>query len=76
MLRILHCLDNRLTDGGEIVSPTHRPRSTPQKHFSGSGTHLCKRLSKHQGLVLSEELGKLKKNYSAHRVWNQGRSGL
>jgi hypothetical protein len=24
MLRIPHCLDNRLTDGGKIVSPTHR----------------------------------------------------
>jgi hypothetical protein len=35
-------LDNRLTDGGTFVSPTHRPRSTPQKHyFSASGTHFC-----------------------------------
>jgi hypothetical protein len=25
MLRIPHCLDNRLTDGGKVVSPTHRP---------------------------------------------------
>jgi hypothetical protein len=33
MLRIPHCLDSRLTDGGKVVSPTHRPRSTPQKHF-------------------------------------------
>jgi hypothetical protein len=32
MLRIPHCLHNRLTDGGEVVSPMHRPRSTPQKH--------------------------------------------
>jgi hypothetical protein len=29
MLRIPHCLDSRLTDGGKLVSPTHRPRSTP-----------------------------------------------
>jgi hypothetical protein len=35
-------LDNRFTDGGEVVSPTHRLRSTPQKHyFSASGTHFC-----------------------------------
>jgi hypothetical protein len=34
-------LDNKLTDGGEVVSPTHRSRSTPQKHFSGSDTHFC-----------------------------------
>jgi hypothetical protein len=39
MLRILHCLDNRLTDGGKVVSLTHRQRSTPRKHyFSASGT--------------------------------------
>jgi hypothetical protein len=25
ILRIPHCLDSRLTDGGKIVSPTHRP---------------------------------------------------
>jgi hypothetical protein len=23
MLRITHCLDNQLTDGGKVVSPTH-----------------------------------------------------
>jgi hypothetical protein len=31
-----------LTDGGKVVSHTHRPRSAPQKHyFSASGTHFC-----------------------------------
>jgi hypothetical protein len=39
ILRIPHWLDSWLTDGAEVVSPTHRPRSTPQKHFSASGTH-------------------------------------
>jgi hypothetical protein len=35
-------LDNLLTVGGEIVSPTRRPRSTPQKlYFSASDTHFC-----------------------------------
>jgi hypothetical protein len=33
MVRIPHCLDNRLTDGSKVVSPTHRSRSTPQKHY-------------------------------------------
>jgi hypothetical protein len=33
MLRIPRCLDNRLTVGGEAVSPTQLPSSTPQKHF-------------------------------------------
>jgi hypothetical protein len=43
MLRIPHCLDNRFTDGGKVVSPTHPPQFTPQKHyyFYVSGTHFC-----------------------------------
>jgi hypothetical protein len=41
MLRIPHCLDNRLTDG-KVVSFTRPPSSTPQKFpFSVSGTYLC-----------------------------------
>jgi hypothetical protein len=40
--QIPHCLDNRLTDGGKVVSPKHRPRSTPLKlYFIVSGTHFC-----------------------------------
>jgi hypothetical protein len=42
MSNIPHCLDSRLTGGGKlsVVSLTHRPRSTPQKHyFSASGTY-------------------------------------
>jgi hypothetical protein len=30
---IPHCLDNRFTNGGEVLSLTRRPRSTLQKHF-------------------------------------------
>jgi hypothetical protein len=33
MLRNSHCLGIRLTDGGEVVSLTLRPRFIPQKHF-------------------------------------------
>jgi hypothetical protein len=33
MLRIPHCLDNRLIDGGKVVSPTRQPHFTPQKHY-------------------------------------------
>jgi hypothetical protein len=41
LLRISHSLDNRLAHGGK-AGPTHRPRSTPQKHYvSSSGTHFC-----------------------------------
>jgi hypothetical protein len=59
MLRIPHCLDSRLTDGGKVVSHTHRPRFTPQKHyFSTPGTHLSYRLSKPLGLVRLEVLSR------------------
>jgi hypothetical protein len=30
-LRLPHFLDNRLTDGGKVVSPTRRPLFTPQE---------------------------------------------
>jgi hypothetical protein len=41
MLRIPHCLDNRLIDGDKFVRPKHRQHFTPQKHFFNvSGTHL------------------------------------
>jgi hypothetical protein len=30
MIRIPHCVDNRLTDGGKVVSRMHRPHFTPQ----------------------------------------------
>jgi hypothetical protein len=51
----------RLTDGGKVVSPTHQPHFTPQKnYFYVSGTHVCYRLSKLQGLVRPEGLGKFK----------------
>jgi hypothetical protein len=33
VLRTPHCLDNRLIDGGKVVSLTHQPRFTPQKHY-------------------------------------------
>jgi hypothetical protein len=62
MLRIPHCLDNQLTDGGKVVDSTHWQRSTSQKHdFSAFDTHFCQRLSKPQGQVQPEGLGKVKK---------------
>jgi hypothetical protein len=45
MLRILHCLESQLTDGGEVVSLMHCALS-PE---ISSGTHFCYRLSKPQG---------------------------
>jgi hypothetical protein len=62
MLRIPRCPDNRLTDGIKVVSPSNRPRSTPQKHYLyASGIHFRYRLSETQGLVRPEGLAKLKK---------------
>jgi hypothetical protein len=62
MLKIPHCIDNRLTVGEEVVSPTHWPLSTPLKHyFPASGPHFCYRLSKRHDLVRPEGLGELKK---------------
>jgi hypothetical protein len=59
-------LDNRLTDGVKVVSPTHRPHVTPQKHyFSASCAHFCYRLSEPQGLVRSEGLDKLKNSLTS-----------
>jgi hypothetical protein len=61
MLRIPHCLDNRHTNGGKVVSLTHRPLSDPQKHYLyASDTHFCKGLSEPQGLVRLERSRKLK----------------
>jgi hypothetical protein len=70
MLRIPHYLDNRLTDGGKVVSPTHPPHFTPQKnhYFYVSGTHFCYRLSKPKGLVRPEGLGKLKKKITSSGI--------
>jgi hypothetical protein len=33
MLRIQHSANNRLTDGGKVVSFMYRPSSTPRKMF-------------------------------------------
>jgi hypothetical protein len=74
MLKIPHCLDNGITDGGKVVRPTHPLHSTSQKHYClyVSGTHFCYRLSKPQGLVRPEELSKFKK--SLRRVYSDYRS--
>jgi hypothetical protein len=58
MLRIPHYLDSLLTDGGKVVSPTHRP---PFNYLADFGSHFCWRLSEPQALVRQEGLGKLKK---------------
>jgi hypothetical protein len=61
MLRIPHCLDNRPTDGEIVSLDAPAALCSPETFFSLSGTHFCESLSKPQGLVLLEGLGKLKK---------------
>jgi hypothetical protein len=53
MLRILHCLHSRLTDGGKLSTLSTGRALLPR--------NIIFLLSKPQGLVRSEELGKLKK---------------
>jgi hypothetical protein len=60
--RLQHFLDNRLTEGNEVVSLTRRPPFTPRNL---PGTHFCSRLSRpvdHRAIVRLEGLGKLKKS--------------
>jgi hypothetical protein len=59
MFRIPHCLDNRLTDDGEIVSLTLRPRSTSQKHFQILVS--VRESVNPRAMVREEGLGKLEK---------------
>jgi hypothetical protein len=51
MLRITHCVDNRLIDGGKVVSLTHPPHFTPQKHYYSnvSGIHQEKEEKEEKG---------------------------
>jgi hypothetical protein len=56
-LRIRHGLDNRLTDGGEVVGLANRPRSAPQKHvlvlISVTGWVSSTTIVRLEGLVLT-----------------------
>jgi hypothetical protein len=72
MLRISHLddLDDRLTDGSKVVSPTHQPLYTRY----ASETHVCYTLSTPQGLVRNEGLCKLNIN-SLQRALNLRPSG-
>jgi hypothetical protein len=60
MLKIPHCLDNLLIDGGKVVSPTLRPHFTPQKHEFFLMFPVLISVRGPQGLVRPEGLGKLK----------------
>jgi hypothetical protein len=77
ILRIPHCLDNQLTDGGNVVSPTHPPHFTPPRNtiiFMFLVSISVRGRVKPQSLVRPEGLGKFKN--SPHRVSNLRPSGL
>jgi hypothetical protein len=76
MLRIPHCLDNGLTDGGKVVSTLRRSPSTPQKQFYASGTHFRYRLSKPPGPSADGRIRQINKNHSPQRISNPRPSGL
>jgi hypothetical protein len=57
--RLLHLLDSRLTDGGEVVSITRRPPFIPRKI---PGTHFCQRLSRPQGHIAAGRIRLIEKS--------------
>jgi hypothetical protein len=76
MLRIPHCLESRLTDGGKVSALLTGRALLPRNYFSASDTHFCYRLSKPLDLVRLEGLVKLKNIHSPHRAANPHPSGL
>jgi hypothetical protein len=63
MLRIPHCVDNGLTYGDKVISPTRRPRFNPKKI---PGTHFC--WSKPQDLGRLKGLRKSKNSISSSGI--------
>jgi hypothetical protein len=51
MSRFPHFLDNRLTDGGEVVSLSFWPFFTPRKI---PGTHFCQRLNPSENICMKQ----------------------
>jgi hypothetical protein len=62
MLRLPHFLDNRLKDGGEVVSLTRRTPFTPEED---SWYSFLLETDSNLAIAQLEELGKLKKSTSS-----------
>jgi hypothetical protein len=58
MSRLSHFLDDRLTDGGEVVSLTRWPIFTSRKI---PGTHFCQRLGRPQGHSAADRIKPIEK---------------
>jgi hypothetical protein len=70
MLRIPHCLDNRLKDGGKVVSLTHQPHFTSQKpyYFNVSGTHFIIRIIKSRRMRWAGNVARMGEKRNAFRL--------
>jgi hypothetical protein len=73
MARLPHFLDNRLTDGGEVVSLTRRPHFTLRKI---PGTHCYQRLSRPDGHSAAGRIRSIEKIQRPHWESNPRPSGL
>jgi hypothetical protein len=65
--RLPHILDNRLTDGGKVVTLTSRPLFTPKKI---PGTHFCYRLSRPQDHGAAGRIRSIKKSNNLIGNWS------
>jgi hypothetical protein len=66
MSRLPHFLDNRLTDGGEVVSLTRRPHLYPPRKIPG--TRFFKRLSRPQGHSAAGRIRSIEKSSDLIRI--------
>jgi hypothetical protein len=73
MLKILHCLDNRLTDGGKVVNVASRPPFTPRKI---NATHFCYRLSRLQGHIAAGRIKKTPWSETASELFRPSESRM
>jgi hypothetical protein len=58
-LRLPHVLDNRLTDGGEVISLKRLPSFTPRNI---PGTHFCKKLSRPHNHIAAGRIKSIEKS--------------
>jgi hypothetical protein len=67
--RLSHFLDNRLTDGGEVVCLMCQPPFTPREN--PGGTHFCQRLSRQQGHCAAATIKWIEKSNDLVRIWTR-----
>jgi hypothetical protein len=70
MLRIPHFVDSRFTDGGEVVSITHRPQLLPRNSISQLLCSFLVEAEQTAGGSAAGRIRQIKNNYSPLRVSN------